>query len=443
MSLESVDTYEVLVFGVCLILSAFFSASETAITSLGSLKAKHLIDTRGAAVEKLNLWLTYPERVLTTILIFNNVVNILASALATDMATRHFENQAIGIATGVTTFLVLIFGEIIPKSFAKANHETLSVIVMRIISIVYTISFPLVWLLSEFSAMILRLMGSQPAQTPPITEEEIEFLIHVGERAGVLEQTKKEMISGVFDIDETKVREVMTPRTDVKMLESDVTLDEALGAAIESGFSRIPVYDTELGVDNIVGILLVKDLLRVARDGIAGDNNDYSTDFKVTDVMRDAFFIPESKLIIDVFRDLKRSKNHIAMVIDEHGGTAGLVTMEDILEEIVGEIQDEYDVEEAEILELEDGIFDVAGSVNFYNFLEFFDLDVKELGEMKEDDVDTLAGLLTQIEGDLPESGKTFRIGPLNVEVTEVERNRVQRLRVSKVLAEAEESQDS
>src|SRR5690606_18414634 len=184
------------------------------------------------------------------------------------------------------------------------------------------------------------------------------------------------------------------------------------------------------GIDHIVGILLVKDLLKVARNNGNGEHS-----FCLKTIMREPFFVPESKLIMDVFKDLKRTKNHIAIVIDEHGGTAGLVTMEDILEEIVGEIQDEYDVEEAEILELEDGIYDVAGSVNFYNFLEFFELDEEELETMKEDDVDTLAGLITQIEGDLPETGKTFRIGPLNVEVTEVERNRVQRLRVSKVLA--------
>jgi putative hemolysin len=427
------DVFQISIIAVCLVLSGFFSAAETAITSLGSLKAKHLIDSQGKAVRQLNLWLTYPGRVLTTILIYNNVVNILASAIATDLAARHFESQAIGIATGGITFFVLIFGEIIPKSFAKAHHERFAIFLMRFIYVIYYASYPVVYALSEFASRIVKLFGSKDSGTPPITEEELEFLINVGERAGVIEETKKDMIASVFEFDETKVREIMTPRTDIRAVGIDCTFEESLNIAIESGFSRIPVYDEN--IDNIVGVLLVKDLLKLARKS----ENGLAASFSVEKIIREPFFIPESKLIIDVFKELKRTKNHISIVIDEHGGTAGLITLEDILEEIVGEIQDEFDTEEADILEIEDGIFDVAGSLNVADFLEFFDLEDKDLSEGRDDDVDTLAGWVTQLVGDLPEVGKKVQIGPFSVEVAEAEKQRIQRLRVKKTPNKAHE----
>ena len=236
------------------------------------------------------------------------------------------------------------------------------------------------------------------------------------------------MIVGVFEFDETKVREIMTPRPDVKWLRIDSTFDDAAKLALESGLSRLPICDMQ-GIDHIIAILLVKDLLKVARAGESAIKN-----FRLKQFMREPLFIPESKLIMDVFKDLKRTKNHIAVVIDEHGGTAGLVTMEDILEEIVGEIQDEYDSEEAEILELEPGIYDVAGSYNIDEFMEFFELEENDITEKPEEGVDTIAGWITSLLGELPEVGKTVQIGPLNMEVSDIERQRIRRVRVSKVI---------
>jgi CBS domain containing-hemolysin-like protein len=420
------DFIQLAIIASCLTLSAFFAGAETAVTSLGSLKAKQILETEKRGVKSLTLWLNHPNRVLTTILIFNSTVHIFASAVATDFTARHLESQSIGIATGIMTLLVLVFGEITPKSYAKTHADKLALPMLRFIYLVQVVFFPLVWGLSELSSKIVKSLGGEKKDTPPITEAELEYLVGVGERAGVLEETKKDMITGVFEFDETKVREIKTPRPDIKYLGADANFDEALNMAIESGMSRIPVCD-DSGIDHIVGILLVKDLLRVARAN-------HPDEFQLKAVMREPFFIPESKLIMDVFKELKSSKNHIAIVIDEHGGTAGLVTMEDILEEIVGEIQDEYDVEEAEILELDDGVFDVAGSTNIDEFLEYFGIDEKELQEERDDDIDTIAGWITSLLGELPEVGKTVRIGPLNVEVSEVERNRVLRVRVSRIL---------
>ena len=431
-SLTSYDTTQLAIILVSLLVSAFFSGTETAITSLGSLKAKHLIDQNGAAKRQLNLWLNHPGRVLTTILIFNNLFHILASAVATDFASRHLQSQAIGIATGVMTLLILFFVEIIPKSFARTHAERIAVPTLRVIYVIYVLMIPVVWLVSEFAARVVSKLGGVRQENPPITEEELEYLVNVGERAGVLEETKKEMIVGVFEFDETKVREIMTPRPDVKWLSEGSNLSEALVLAVESGMSRIPVCENA-SIDNVVGILLVKDLLKVARDQPQGGG-----DFNLKKIMRAPFFVPESKPVMDVFKELKSSKNHIAVVIDEHGGTAGVVTMEDILEEIVGEIQDEYDTEEAEILELEPGIHDVAGSCNIDEFLEYFDIDENTIADKPDDGIDTLAGWIVALLGELPEIGKTLRIGPLSVEVTDVERQRIRRVRVSRIIASVE-----
>ena len=419
------DWTSFVIIGICLSLSAFFSAAETAITSLGALKARHLIDQRGKSVSQLRLWLQHPSRVLTTILIFNNLFNIMASAIAADLAIGYFESSAIGIATGVITLLVLIFGEIVPKSFARANSEILAIYAMLVISVIYKIFFPIVWAFSELANRVIKILGSEQSLQPAITEEELEFLIEVGEKAGVLEDTKKNMISGVFDFDETKVREIMTPRTDIIAVEKEESIENTVKLTIQTGHSRLPVYEER--IDNIMGVVFAKDLLRL----LADNEKDKSKPATLSELMREPLFVPESKQLMEVFKDLKRTKNHMAIIIDEYGGTAGIVTMEDILEEIVGDIQDEFDVEEAEILQIDDNTYDVSGSVNIGDFVEHFNLDQNFLEEV-EGDVDTIAGWMTQVLGSLPETGQTMTHGPLTIEVTDVDRHRIERLRVSR-----------
>lgn len=415
------DYSSFIIIGICLVLSAFFSASETAITSLGALKARHLLNQRGKSVSQLKIWLQQPSRILTTILIFNNLFNILASALASQLAGHYFKSQAVGIATGIITLLVLIFGEIVPKSFARANSEKVAVLSMMIIAAIYKIFFPIVWLFSELANQVIKVLGSDQALQPAITEEELEFLIEVGEKAGVLEDTKKNMLSGVFDFDETKVREVMTPRTDITAVERNENVETTVQLTIQTGHSRLPVYDDR--IDNICGVVFAKDLLR-----FLADNNPNKTS-ELENIMREPLFIPESKPLMEVFKDLKRTKNHMAIVIDEYGGTAGIVTMEDILEEIVGDIQDEFDAEEAQILKIDEATFDVSGSVNISDFVDYFDLD-EAFEKEAEGDVDTIAGWMTQVLGNLPEVGQASSYGSISIEVTDVDRHRIERLRV-------------
>lgn len=418
---SSPDIAGFIIIVICIFMSALFSASETAITALGQLKAQHLIEKRRERFNKhLNLWLKHPSRILTTILLFNNVFNIAASAEATILATHYFKSQAVGIATGIITFLVLIFGEIIPKSFARAHFHRLAPMALIFIYGLYLAFYPLVYLLSVFADFAVRLLGSQGINRPSITEEELEFLISEGEKAGVIQNTKREMLSGVFDFDETKAREIMTPRTDLVALPSDADFNTALNLIIESGHSRIPVYEER--IDNIVGILFAKDILRHWE-------RHHEMLPEITDFMREPLFLPESNLIMEVFKELQRTKNHLAVIIDEYGGTAGIVTMEDVLEEIVGDIQDEFDSEEAMFIELEPGVFAVSGSVNISDFVEYFGLDERFETEV-EGEVDTIAGWMTKLLGDLPEVGQTVTQGPLTIEVEEVDRHRIEKLKV-------------
>lgn len=417
------DSISIFGFLVCCVVAALFAISETAITALGTLKAKHLIDTKGDKVKELHLWLNNPGRVLTTVLFYNTAVNIIASAIATEYANRHFNDQAMAIATFFTTFVILVFCEILPKTLGKVYADVLAIPAMKFIFVVHIISFPIIWFLSVLNAGIIRIFGiHQKAATPPITEEELEFLVNVGEKAGVFESTKQDMISGVFEFDEIKVREIMTPRTDIVAIEAKSSLKDAIKLAYESGHARIPVYDER--IDNIVGILLAKDLLQFAIHG------DRQVSTRIMTLIRKPYQVPESKLIMDVFKELKRTKNHMAIVIDEYGGTAGLITLEDMLEEIVGEIQDEHDEEEAKIVRVAPEIYDVAGLMNIEEFLDYFQVDANQVYGDNDQDAETVAGYMIQAIGDLPRVGQKITIGPLTCEVAQVSRHRIERVRV-------------
>lgn len=429
MESHVVSTFDTSIYyvmiAVCIVMSAFFSFSETAITSLGTLKAKHLLNSSKRYKPYLKLWLSHPGRLLTTILIFNNVVNILASSLATQLAYSYSSNNAISLATGLITFLILVFGEIIPKSFAKAHAEKVAVVCLQITYFVYYLSYPLVRLLSDFAEILIKKFSRGKMTIPLITEDELEFMLSEGKKAGVFGDIKKNIIEGAFDFDETLVKEIMTPRMDITAFEANTPFQDMIDVVMKTGYSRIPVYKNQ--IDHVIGMVLVKDLLRYI-----GSPSE-ATNIIAKNMMREALLTPESKTIMEVFKDLQRTKSHLAIIIDEYGGTAGIVTMEDILEEIVGEIQDEFDTEQAKIVKIESNVFHINGYIHVDEFTDYFNLTESDFpsSEMFEQGgANTLAGLVTQLVGQMPRVGQKAPFGSLILEVLEVKHRRISLVKV-------------
>ncbi|RYZ87228.1 MAG: HlyC/CorC family transporter [Proteobacteria bacterium] len=416
----SSDALSVLYIIICILATGFFSAAETAVTSVSALRGK--IQSGDKDNPSMQLLLQHPSRVFTTILLFSNFFRITAALLVVDLVYQRFAILNLPLSVFLIGFVILILCDLVPKAIARAHLPKVAHYAMIIVYVLYKILQPLIAMLSNFANWIIRTLGSDQSLQPTITEAELEFLLEVGERSGVLEDVKKDMISGVFEFDETKVREIMTPRTDIIAVEKGVTLEETVRLIMQSGHSRLPVYDEQ--IDKVMGILFAKDVLKLLADPKRGNKP-----FAVTQIMREPQFVPESKHLIEIFKELKQSKNHMAVIIDEYGGTAGLVTMEDILEEIVGDIQDEFDSEEEPITLISENVFDVAGYVNISEFAEQFEID-ESFAEDVEGEVDTIAGWMTQLLGHLPEIGQKVSYGNLTLEVTEVDRHRIERLRV-------------
>ena len=413
------DLITLFIIFVCIIFAALFSCTETAVTSLDPLKVKHIMASRGKKALSLKLWAEHPERVLVTILIYNNVVNILATSLATSLATVYFKSSGVGIATGLMTILIIVFAEIIPKSFGKTHAEPVAIITMKMIALLYKISSPLIKIFSGLAKLVVRAFSKKVSDDHEVTEEQLEFMLNESHRAGKIKDEKRDIIEGAFDFDETKVKEIITPRTSLKCLDENATFKEAIDLSISTGFSRLPVYRQNL--DQIIGIVLIKDVLAAS-----ANNPDYGSLF-VKNHMRETFFAPESKTIMRLFFDLKKTKNHLAIVIDEYGGTCGIVTMEDIIEEIFGEIQDEHDSEAPQFIKLDDKTFQVSASVDLDDFQEYFDL------QPFEHDADTIAGWITDLAKEIPVKGQTVSYKNLKIKVTEIKQRRINTIKVTKL----------
>lgn len=416
--------------------SAFFSAIETALTSLSKLKVKHLIEHKEHKYKSLELWLHNPRRVLTTILIGNNFVNVLAAATVTIMIESYFQDYILGIATGVTTLLILIFGEIVPKTYAQTYSLSFALLGLRLLKFFYFLIYPISSVFVTIAKMALTVFGKAAHdRNSKITEDEIGFLINIGEEEGVIEEGQSKMLSGVLEFDDTLAKEIMVPRTSMTIFSTEATLDHVLDAIAAKGHSRIPIYEEK--IDNIVGILYAKDLLQYLR------KNNGKT-FKAKDLARKPFFIPDSKNIATLFKEMKAKKLHIAIVIDEYGGTAGLITMEDLIEEIVGEISDEYDREEESIVQTGTDIFSIQASLSIDDFKDYFHLDKLPLPDHSvtrnegDDDDDeefeefqSIGGFFLAHFGSLPRVGDKLKTDQFCIKVTHVDGNRITKLQLS------------
>ncbi len=434
--MESVATWEwVLALGF-LLGSAFCSGAETALTALGEVRARQLVESGGRRARLLGLWVTHPERVLSTLLVGNTLVNIGAGALAGDVASATAAahgfgtGRAIAVATALTTIVILFFGEVMPKTFAKRHPVRIAVAVIPVVHALFWALWPVSHGLVRAAGFLMGLVGSRAGPAPAVTSEEIEYLIEVGTREGVLDEVKEELLNSVLEFADRVVKEIMVPRTRMVAIDKDAPPEEVVRIATENPFSRMPVY--EGSVDNVVGILLVRDIIQEFKKGPVKS-------IPLERYLKPAFFVPEQMKISRLLKEMQKRKIHLAVVVDEFGGTSGLVTLEDVLEEIVGEIQDEADAETAPVKAQGDGIYLADATIPLRDLEEYLNSQNDGLEEPpaevrfpEEGDYETLGGFVTATAGRVPAVGAIVDWNGLTFTIRAGDERRVTRVEIAR-----------
>lgn len=416
---------------VLLLCSGFFSGSETSIFSLGRLERYRIREEKETLISRcLQQLVERPRRLIVTILIGNELVNITISALSASLVDNVFFTRTplvsidpillkTVIATAVCFPLLLVFGEITPKTIALYNPRKSARFAAVPLRLFYSLIAPVRWVLSSLSNGIVRLFfGESPMVDAPITEEEFRNLVDQSNEDGVLREAEREVIHNIFDFGETRVSEVMTPRTDMFCLQAAQSLEEILKVIEEEHYSRIPVYEEDK--DDITGILYCKDLLGLTADP------EKRRDWDLRALLRKPYFIPQTKQASDLFREFRFNRIHLAIVVDEYGGVAGLVTMEDLLEEIFGEILDDYDTEEPQPTQLDENTMIIQGMMPIEDFNRFAG------AELPEEEYDTMGGLVFGLFGKLPSPGAKVSFMAYTFTVEEMEGTRILELRVER-----------
>jgi magnesium and cobalt exporter, CNNM family len=383
--------WRILALVVLLALSGFFSGSETALLSLDKLRVRFLEQKERRGADKLARLLDDPDRLLSGILVGNNLVNIAASVIATGLFVGYFEEQGELLTVLLLTPILLIFSEVCPKTYAAQYPEKMSFFVLNPIRFVVWILTPVVLVVSSLSRFLTRFFRGEEAEGLSVSEDEIRAIIEVGEESGVVAAEQRRMLHGIFDLSETRVRDVMIPRTEVTGLDVNASFQEVLDVVQHARHSRFPVYQENM--DSIVGMVHSKKVL---------DFIGRTEQFSLANISRKPYFVPESKRIAVLLQSFRKRREHLAIVVDEYGGVEGIVTLEDVVEEIVGEIHDEYDIEEVDFRQLEPSRFLVDGAVSLRTVNKRFKL------ELPEDHVTTLAGYLLRVMGKIPAEGDSF-----------------------------------
>ena len=413
---------KLILFIIFIFFSMFFSLTETALISLGKFKIKELVEKQSRRANLLNQWLENPNRLLTGILFGNNLVNVCASVLATSLAIDFARSRGwsqdliVGITAGIVTFLVLVFGEIIPKTFARENAGRIALkVIQPLLDFIYIFS-PVIKLIVLIGNFFIHAVGGQTIkEVPVLTDEEIKTLIKVGREEGALEKEEGKMLSSILKFGYTRVKEVMVPRTDMHCINIKEEEKVNLQKIIKWGHSRIPVYEDNL--DNIVGILYVKDLIK-SRDRIPP---------VFPKILRETYLVPETKRINQLFQELRKGKGHLAIVVDEYGATAGLVTLEDLVEEITGEISDEYDTKEEPIKAVSDKETIISAKEDIGKVNEQLKLSLPE-GEFE-----TVGGFVLDLFGRIPLPGEKKKFKNLKLTILEGTRRRIRKIKIEKI----------
>ena len=400
---------QIVIIVILIVLSALFSSSETALTTITPHRLKTLVDEEIPHAKTLEKVLDQKAKMLSVILICNNIVNLTASAMATVVVQQLFGSKAISIGTGILTLLVLIFGEIVPKTMATVRAERMGLRVAPVIHALMIVFTPITAALNFVAKGILRLFGirsDEKAQS--YTENEIRSIVEVSHEEGITTSEEKKIINNVFDFTDTTVKEIMVPRINVTAISINSSFEDLMALFREELFTRYPVYDEE--DENYIGIINVKDIMVLEKEQIE--------QFSVKDILREIAYTYEGKHLSELFLEMKQKGESLMAVLDEYGDLAGIVTMEDILEEIVGDIRDEYDEdEELEIVKISDQVYEVQGHVSLD------DVNEKIGTSFESEDYDSIGGLLIEHLERLPENGDRVDVGDCTLTAKEVDKN--------------------
>ncbi len=394
---------------ILIALSAFFSSAETALTTVSKIKIRSLMEEGNKKAVTVDKIINNQGKMLSAILIGNNLVNIIASALATVLAQNLFGQYAISFATGLLTIIVLIFGEITPKSLATLNSLKLS---LAYANIIYTLMFlltPVIFIINKLAYFFMRLIGVDPTKKmASITETELRTIVDVSHEEGIIEKEERQMINNVFDFGDAIASDVMVPKIDMTMADINSTYDELIKIFRTEKYTRIPIYQDS--TDNVIGIINMKDLLLYNPEEI----------FDVRKYLRTVFFTYESKKLSELMIEMKKTSVNIVIVLDEYGVTAGLITLEDLLEEIVGEIHDEYDLDEDEpIKKISETKYILEGQMKIVDLNDYLGVNLSS------DDYDSIGGLIIEKLDRLPTVGDKITIDSLSFKVTSMDKMRI------------------
>jgi CBS domain containing-hemolysin-like protein len=409
--------------GILLLLSAFFSSAETALTTVNKIKIKSLAE-EGNGRAQLVLQITdASNKMLSAILIGNNIVNLSASSLATTLAMHLLGSAGAGIATGILTFLILIFGEISPKTLATLNATRISLRYAPVIWALMQVLTPIIYIINHLSMGFLRLLRVDPHQNEgAMTEDELRLLVDESHESGAIEVEEKEYIHNLFDFTDAAAREIMIPRIDMTVIDVDWSYNKLMEIYRKTMFTRIPVYEDD--TDNIIGLINMKDML------LAPKNEDFS----IRRYLRKVYFTYEQKNTSELFEEMRRERLSLAIVLDEYGAVAGMVTLEDLLEELVGDIRDEFDAnEEDDLVSINDREYSVRGSMNLEDLCNDLQLDFTS------EDYDTIGGYLTGLFDHFPSEGELYVTSEgIILRVEQVHDKRITKVRIKLPQAEGE-----
>lgn len=412
-----------IVIAILVLLSAFFSATETAFSFVNKIRIQHSVDNGNKKAKNALYVIENFDNALTTILICNNIVNLSCSSIATVLCLHLFGDMGSAIATGATTLLVLTFGEVIPKCLAKEHCDSFTLKTAGLLRVLMFILKPFVFVFLKLKSLALKIAGGSE-DSPSVTENELKYIVESIEEEGVLEESESEMVRSALDFDEKTAEEILTPRVDVTFINISDSQEKIKDIIIENRYSRIPVYEET--VDHIVGILHTRDYLESLADGKAPD---------LRDIMQTPYFVFRTQQLSKILNAFKRTKIHLAIVTDEYGGTLGIVTMEDLLEEIVGEIWDEDEEIEHNYYKIGKGEFLVNGDIELDDLLALFDMDEDAI----ESDSVTVGGFILEHAGTIPHKRQSIEADGFRFTVMEVKDQRIIRVVVKKLDTESEE----